>query len=153
VDNDNNEETDENNANTSSDSENTEEDSDASMATNDDQKNKKQHSKSNIEDEIFKKLFGGDLKLKVAKNIYKSSKSNPVEVYVIGHFHNCKSGKSHWVVVYGDSGDAWMVKSEFICGYLLAVLPGLKGGNIDIAHCFTYQDINIQKDEFGLDND
>ena len=45
------------------------------------------------------------------------------------------------------------VKSEFIRGYLSAVLPGIKGSNIDIDHCFTYQDINIQKDKFGLEND
>ena len=153
VDNDNNKETDENNANTASDSENTEEGRDASMATNDDQKNKKQHSKCNIEDDIIMKFFGGDLKLKVAKNIYKSSKSNPVKVSAIGPFYNSKSGKSHWVVVYGASGGAWMVKSVFIRGYLSAVLPGLKGSNIDIDHCLTYQDMNIQKDVFGLDYD
>jgi hypothetical protein len=28
-------------------------------------------------------------------------------------------------VVYGENGNAWMLKSEFICGYLSAVLPDL----------------------------
>ncbi len=56
-------------------------------------------------------------------------------------------------MVYGDSRKVWMLKSEFIHGYLSAVLPGVKGSTIDINHCHTFKDVNICKDEFGLDND
>jgi hypothetical protein len=52
-------------------------------------------------------------------------------------------------VVYGENGNAWMLKSEFICGYLSAVLPGHGQSIINIKHCHTYEDIHFCKDEFG----
>jgi hypothetical protein len=52
-------------------------------------------------------------------------------------------------VVYGDNGKAWMLKSEFICGYQSAVLPGYRQSIIHTNHCHTYEDIHIHKDEFG----
>jgi hypothetical protein len=55
-------------------------------------------------------------------------------------------------VVYGDNGYAWMLVSEFICGYLSAVLPGHRQSIIDINHCHTYEDIHICKDEFGTES-
>jgi hypothetical protein len=66
----------------------------------------------NVEDVMFKVLFGGDLKLKVAENVNKSSKSNSIGVYFTEPFCNSKTRKSRWVVVYGDNGNAWMLKSE-----------------------------------------
>jgi hypothetical protein len=48
---------------------------------------------------MFKKLFSGDLKLKVAENGNTSSKSNSIGVYITGPFCNGKTSKSHWVVV------------------------------------------------------
>jgi hypothetical protein len=53
-------------------------------------------------------------------------------------------------VVYGDNGNVWMLKSEFIHGYLSAVLPGHGQSIIDINHCHTYEDIHICKDELDL---
>ncbi len=73
---------------------------------------------------MFKNLFSGDLKLKVAENVNKSSKTISIGFYITGPFCNSKTCKSHWVVVYGDNGNTWMLKSEFICGYLSAVVPG-----------------------------
>jgi hypothetical protein len=98
---------------------------------------------------MFKNLFSGDLKLKVAENVNKSSKSNSTGVYIARPFCNSKTRKSHWVVVYGDNRNAWMLKSEFIRGYLSAVLPGHRQSIIDINHCHTYEDIHICKDEFS----
>ncbi len=76
------------------------------------------------------------------------STNHPIEIYITGPFHNSKTLKSHWVVVYGDNGKAWMLKSEFISGYLATVLPGHRQSIIDINHCHTYQDIHICKNEF-----
>ncbi len=101
---------------------------------------------------MFKNLFSRDLKLKVAENVNKSSKSNSIGAYITGHFRNGKTHKSHWVVVYGDNGNSWMLKSEFIHGYLSAVLSGHGESIIDINHCHTYEDIHIRKDEFGPDS-
>ncbi len=159
------EETDENEEHMSSDIDDTDEESDASVSTNIHQKAKKQssnntlkyakksaHNKGNVEDVMFKNLFSGDSKLKVAENVNKSPKTNSIGVYITGPFCNNKTHKSHWVVVYGDNGIAWMLKSEFICGYLSAVLPGHRKGIIDINHCHTYEDIHICKDEFGSES-
>jgi hypothetical protein len=136
----------------------TDEESDASVSTNVHLKVKKQssdntlkyakksaHNQGNVEDVMFKNLFSGDLKLKVAENVNKSSKTNSVGVKTTGSFCNSKTrkSKSHWVVVYGDNGNAWILKSEFICGYLSAALPGHRQSIIDINHCHTYEDIHI----------
>ncbi len=156
------EETDENKEHMSSYIDDTNEESDASVSTNVHTTAKKQssdntlkytkkitHNQGNVEEVLFKNLFSGDLKLKVAENVNKSSKTNSIEVYITGPFHNSKTCKSHWVAVCGDNGNAWMLKSEFICGYLSAVLPGHRQSIIDINHCHTYEDIHICKDEFG----
>jgi hypothetical protein len=110
---------------------------------------KSAHNEGNGEDVMFKNLFSGDLKLKVSGNVNKSSKSNSIGVYITGPFCNNKTHKSHWVVVFRNNGNTWLFKSEFICGYLSAVLPGLRLSIIDINHRLTYLDIHICKDEFG----
>ncbi len=76
-------------------------------------------------------------------------KQTLVGFYITGPFCNSKTRKSHWVLVYGDNGNAWMLKSEFIRGFLSAALPGHRQSIIDINHCHTYEDIHICKDEFG----
>ncbi len=148
-----------------SDFDDTDDESDAGVPTNVHPKAKKQnsdntlhnvkksaHNESDVEDVMYKNYFSGDLKLKVAKNVSKSSKSKSIGVYITGPFCNSKTCKSHWVVVYGYNGNAWMLKSEFICGYLSAVLPGHGQSIIDINHCHTYESIHICKDEFGPDS-
>ncbi len=80
------EETDENKEQMSSDIDDTDEESDAGVSTNVHPKAKKQssdntlknvkksaHNESNVEDVMFKNIFCGGLKLKVAENVNKSS--------------------------------------------------------------------------------
>jgi hypothetical protein len=78
-----------------SDIDDTDEESDAGVSTNVHPKAKKQssdntlnnvkksaHNENNVEDVMFKNLFSGDLKLKIAENVNKSSKSNIIGVYI-----------------------------------------------------------------------
>jgi hypothetical protein len=127
------EETDENKEHMSSDIDDTNEESDASVSTNVHPKAKKQssdntlkyskksaHNEGNVEDVMFKNIFSGDLKLKVAENVKKSSKTAQLGFISQGLFTTVKHTKvtGLWFM------DMWMLKSEFICGYLSAVLPG-----------------------------
>ena len=77
---------------------------------------------------------------------------NEVPIYITGPFRNDKTCKSYWVVIYGDCGTAWMVKSLFIRGYLAQLLSRHRPSNIDSNHCHTYEDINIRKEEFGVES-
>jgi hypothetical protein len=67
--------------------------------------------------------------------------ANQLEVNVSGPFQNSKSGKSHWIVVFGDNGQTWLIKPEFVTGYLQCLLADIET-NIDILHCETYCEIN-----------
>jgi hypothetical protein len=59
--------------------------------------------KSNSKDEnVFKSISDANLRKKNAEN--NTFKSNLVDIHITGPFCNKKTGKSHWVVVYGDSG-------------------------------------------------
>jgi hypothetical protein len=69
--------------------------------------------KSNSEDEnVFKSIFGGNLRKKIAEN--NTFKSHLVDIHITGPFHNKKTGKSHWAIVYGDSGKTYVLKQRFI---------------------------------------
>ena len=48
-----------------------------------------------------------------------------------------KNGKSYWIVVFGDNGHMWLIKPEFVTGYLQCLLSEIKTTNIDIGHCET----------------
>ena len=109
-----------------------------------------QHNKSNIPDIISNDLFSGDLMHEVAENVKKMTNLNEVPIYITIPFRNNKTCKSYWVVIYGDSSTAWMVKSLFIRGYLAQLLSRHGPSNIDSNHCHTYEDINIRKEEFGV---
>jgi hypothetical protein len=111
-----------------------------------------QHNKSNVPDITFNDLFSGDLKQEVAENVKKMTNLNKVPIYITGPFRNDKTCKSYWVVIYGDCGTAWMVKSLFIRGYLAQLLSCHGSSNIDSNHCHTYEDINIRKEEFGVES-
>ena len=71
-----------------------------------------------------------------------------MEVHVSGPFQNSKSGKSHWIIVFGDNGQTWLIKPELVTGYLQCLLADIVT-NIDIEHCETYYEINIHQNEFG----
>jgi hypothetical protein len=45
-----------------------------------------------------------------------------------------------------------MVKSIFIRGYLAQLLSRHQQNNIDSNHCHTYENINIRKEELGLES-
>ncbi len=77
--------------------------------------------KSNSEDEnVFKPICGGDLTKKIAEN--NTFKSNLVDIHITGPFHSKKTGKSHWVVVYGDSRKTYVLEPQFIWKYLSFLL-------------------------------
>jgi hypothetical protein len=86
------------------------------------QKKSSQDNKSNDRDDMCNNLFSGDLKEEVAENVKKITNLNSIPIYIVGPFCNAKTCKSYRVVVYEDCCTAWMVKSEFIRGYLAQLL-------------------------------
>ncbi len=72
------------------------------------------------DDQIFKSICGGDLKMKLADTAVNHFKQNSVDVHITGPFHH--SGKSHWVVVYGENKEAFMLKAQFILVYISCLL-------------------------------
>ncbi len=60
---------------------------------------------------IFNSICGNDLKKEVAKNVKSSMKTDSVDIFITGPFRNAKTGKSYWIVVCGDYGSAWTLKS------------------------------------------
>ncbi len=101
---------------------------------------------------IFNAICGNDLKKEVAKNVKLSMKTNTVDIFITGPFHNAKTGKSYWIIVCGDYGSAWTLKSQFIKGYIGTVLTKIKKLSIYIGHSSSYYDINIPKYEFGKES-
>ncbi len=74
---------------------------------------------NNYEDtSISDSICGNDLKKEVAKNVKSSMKTDTVDIFITGPFCNEKNGRSYWIVVYGDYGSAWALKSQFIKGYI-----------------------------------
>jgi hypothetical protein len=77
-------------------------------------------SSKSEDDNIFKSICGGDLKKKLAATAVIHFKPNSVDVHITGPFHH--SGKSHWVVVYGENKEAFMLKAQFILVYISCLL-------------------------------
>ncbi len=48
--------------------------------------------------------------------------------------------------MFGDNGQTWLIKPEFVTGYLQCLLADI-ATNIDILHCETYCEINIREQE------
>ncbi len=108
---------------------------------------------NNYEDaSIFDSICGNDLKNEVAKNVKSSMKSDSVDIFITDPFRNEKNCKSYWIVVYGDYGSAWTLKSQFIKGYIGTLLTKVKKSHIDTTHSNSYYDINIRKYEFGKES-
>jgi hypothetical protein len=101
---------------------------------------------------IFDSICGNDLKKEIAKNVKLSMKTDTVDIFITGPFHNAKFGKSYWIVVCGDYGSVWTLKSQFIKGYIGTLLTKVKKPIIDIGHSNSYYDINIRKYEFGKES-
>ncbi len=110
--------------------------------------------KSNSEDEnVFKFICSGNLRKKIAEN--KTFQSNSVDIHITGPFHYKKTGKSHWVIVYSDSGKPYVLKPQFIWKYLSYLLldwEKVKKTKVNIDHCYMYYEIGIQKYEFGIES-
>ena len=104
-----------------------------------------------VTNNIFKNVFSGNFKSKMAertKITSQSYSSDPIDIYITGPIRNTKTFKSHWVVVYGGgNGGAYMVKSGFIRDYISTVMDGVQGSIIDPDHCNTYNDILRSCDE------
>ncbi len=111
-------------------------------------------AKSTSEDEnVFKSICGGDLRKKIAE--YNTFKSSLVDIHITGPFRNKKNGKSHWVIVYGDSGKTYVLKPWFIGKYLSCLLldwEKVKKTKVNIDHCRLYYEIGIHKYEFGIES-
>jgi hypothetical protein len=75
-----------------------------------------------------------------------------LEVHVSGPFQNTKIGKSYWIVVFGNNGRMWLIKPEFVTGYLQCLLAEIETTNIDNGYCKNYYEINICQQEFGQDS-
>ncbi len=93
------------------------------------------------------------MKTKISHNVAKTFKSKSVHVNNTGPFRYKKSGKSHWVFVYGDSWKAYMLsKAQFISAYVSCLLQEcekVKKSQVNIDHCNTYYKIGIPKNEYG----
>ncbi len=60
--------------------------------------------------------------------------------------------KIHWFVVYGDNGQSWLLKDQWVSGCIEYSQSQVKKSSIDIGHCKTNYEINISQHEFGQDN-
>ena len=109
--------------------------------------------KNSVEDvSFFKTICGNELKMKVAKSVWLSMKTDTVDISITGPFRNSKTAKSSWSVVFGDYGLAWRLKSQFIKGYIRLGLSKIKKPTFDIGHANSYYDINMRKNEFGKES-
>jgi hypothetical protein len=79
-------------------------------------------------------------------------KTATVDIFITGPFCNAKTSMSYWIIVWGDYGSAWALKSQFIKGYIGTVLTKIKKPTIDIGRSSSCYDINIRKYEFGKES-
>ena len=105
------------------------------------------------EENLFNSICVGNLKEQIDQTKVNFFQKDTVDVYITGPFH--KTGKSHWVVVYGENKDAFMLKSSFLAVYISCLLRQWKQvtkSSINVDHCNTYYDISIRKHQFGSEN-
>jgi hypothetical protein len=79
-------------------------------------------------------------------------KTDTVDIFITGPFCNAKTGKSYWIIVCGDYGSVWTLKSHFIKGYIGTSLTKIQKPTINIGHSSSYYNINICKYEFGKES-
>jgi hypothetical protein len=66
---------------------------------------------------------------------------------------NQTTGIVHWCVVFGSFNNAWMIKANWLGGYIRTVLSSLKNfDSNDILHTASYYEFNIRSSEFGVDS-
>ena len=99
-------------------------------------------------------IFSGNLKKAISEHLAQSVKSDSIDVYITGPFIN--KGKSHFVVVYGDFGQAYMLKANFLQFYLNTLLrkrDKVMKSDVDVNHSKTYCEIGIRLEEYGEENE
>jgi hypothetical protein len=97
-------------------------------------------------------VCGNELKKEISTNIIKANKSEPVEAHVCGPFMNSKTGQGSYIVVFGSLQKAWTLKAPFLLGYLCTLVERMnsrKNTSINVDHCETYYEFNIEKVKFG----
>ena len=78
-----------------------------------------------------------------------ATKAKTSQVYITGPIRNNRTSKTHWVVVFGDSGLAWVLKGPFLTGYIEYLLSQVAIKNFNVDHCQTYYNINTWQEEYG----
>jgi len=103
--------------------------------------------------DIFKSdSFGASL-IKNIKEVQPKRNPGYVDVYVSSPLVNETTGIVHWCVVFGSFNDAWMIKANWLGGYIRTVLSSLKNfDSNDILHTASYYEFNIRSSEFGVDS-
>jgi hypothetical protein len=104
---------------------------------------------------LLNTVFAGNLKKTISKNVAKALKSTFMDLHIMGPFLNKKTGKSHWVVVYGDFEQAYMLKAQFIGVHLKTLFKereNVMKSDVDINHRKSYYEIGICMEEYGEDN-
>ncbi len=92
----------------------------------------------------------------VLSTMEKPGKAILLDVYVTGPFNNGKTGKSHFVVIFGAFLKAWPLMDSFLRGYLHTLatkMNSVKVSKIDTNHCHLFTEINIRKHEFGKESE
>jgi hypothetical protein len=88
--------------------------------------------------DLLNTIFAGNLKKTIYENVAKAVKSNSMDVYITGPCSNKKTGKRHWVVMYGDFVQAYMLEAQFIRVYLETLFKErekVMKSNVNINHC------------------
>ncbi len=98
---------------------------------------------------IFNTICANDLNKEVAKNVKLSMKMDTMDIFFTGPFCNAKTGKSSWIIVCGDYGLAWTLKSQFIKGYIGTLLSKIKYPAINNDYSSSFYDINIRVERRG----
>ncbi len=114
---------------------------------------KRSESSMSGDDQIFKSICGGNLKKKLADTAVNHFKQNSVDVHITGPFHH--SGKSYWVVMFGENKEAFMLKAQIISVYISCLLHDwvkVTKSNINIDHRKMYYGIGICKHQFGSES-
>jgi hypothetical protein len=77
--------------------------------------------------------------------MWQNQFSQTLLMYTLPDHFQKKNGKSNWVVVYGDFGQAYMLKAQFIGAYLETLFKRreqVMTSNVDINHCKSYYEID-----------
>jgi hypothetical protein len=114
---------------------------------------KKSSVTNDLNYDIFKSdSFGASL-IQNIKEVQPKKNPGYVDVYISSPLVNETTGIVHWCVVFGSFNDAWMIKANWLGGYIRTVLSSLKiFDSNDILHTASYYEFNIRSSEFSVDS-